>query len=152
MVAGRCGWSVCVLGMTVDLNGGLIMNKDDRNVGAEVILLLTRQRNLYHQLNVLTEKQSQLTGTNSPELLLKIISGRRKLIVGLRQVNEKLRLIKSSWPTISMQIGVEHKTQARRIAGDAQKILERILKTSPPEVIDNLETSDAEQLDGLFVE
>ena len=104
------------------------MNEDDRNVGTELLLLLTQQRNLYHQLNVLTEKQSQLAMANSPEMLLKIISGRRKLIAGLRQVNEKLRLIKTSWSTISIQIGVEHKTQARRIAGDAQQILEQIFQ------------------------
>jgi len=128
------------------------MKEDDGKVGAKVVFLLRQQRNLYHQLKTLTDRQRQLAGTNSPELLVQIISGRRKLIAKLRQINEKLSLIKASWPKISVQIGIEHKTQARQIADEAQRILKQILKNSPPELSENLKSGKTEQLDGLFVE
>lgn len=128
------------------------MKEDDGKVGAEVVFLLRQQRNLYHQLKTLTDRQKQIVGTDSPELLVQIISGRRKLIAKLRQINEKLSLIKASWPKISIQIGVEHKNQARKIADEAKQILGQILKNSPPVVIENLKPNKAEQLDELFVE
>ena len=126
------------------------MKEDDGKVGAEVVFLLGQQRNLYHQLKTLTDRQMQIAETNSPESLVQIISGRRKLIAKLRQINEKLSLIKASWPKISIQIGAEHKNQARKIADEAQKILGQILKNSPPAVIENLKPNKAEQLDELF--
>jgi len=128
------------------------VNGDNNHVGTEVVSLLKEQRNLYHQLKELTARQQQLAGANSPELLLQIISGRRKLIGKLHQLNDKLRLIRAGWPNISVRINSEHKAQARQMVHQTKKIYEQIMESAPVEVVEQLTENDAGKLDGLFAE
>ena len=99
-------------------------HKDD--IGPELVFLLRQQRSLYHQLRAVAEKQRQVAGTGSPELLLKITSGRRKLIEKLREVETKLQLIKANWPTVCRRIGSHHKAEARTMQDEIQAILGQI--------------------------
>ena len=66
------------------------MKKHNTDIGVELLFLLRQQRYLYHQLKILTDRQQQLAGTTSPELLLGLISGRRKLVEKLRELESKL--------------------------------------------------------------
>jgi len=128
------------------------VQEDNKSIGADLVFLLKQQRNLYHQLMTLTNRQRQLGGVDSPELLLRIISGRSKLITKLKEVNDKLRLVRANWSRISPRIGPEHKVIARQMAGQTQQIYSRILEAGPADVVEKLQSSKAEQLDGLFVE
>ncbi|MHC4062562.1 MAG: hypothetical protein ACYSR6_13315, partial [Planctomycetota bacterium] len=80
------------------------MKEYDRNAGLELLSLLRQQRYLYHQLRMLGDRQRRLAGSHSPQLLLEITSGRRKLVQKLRDLDCKLRPIKTNWPKLHRQI------------------------------------------------
>ena len=88
------------------------MKKHNTSVGVELLLLLSQQRHLYHQLKILTDRQHQSAGTNSPEMLSDIISKRRKLTEKLRKLDDKLRPIKANWRKLSSQVEPKYKAQA----------------------------------------
>lgn len=93
------------------------MKNENEQIGVELLFLLKQQRNLYHQLKALAEQQKQVFWeTKSPEDLVRLLSGRRKLIEKLRQVNSKLKPIKANWPVIARKMGSEERVQARILA------------------------------------
>ena len=128
------------------------MKKRNTNVGAELLFLLRQQRYLYHQLKNLTDRQRQLAGINSPELLLEVISGRRKLIEKLRELDDKLRPIKANWQKLSSQIEPEYKAQAEEIVSQVQEIVGQILAVTPHEMTENLPLHQDWEFDELFAE
>jgi len=128
------------------------MEKYNTDIGAELLFLLRQQRYLYHQLKILTDRQQQLAGTNSPELLLGLISGRRKLVEKLRELEDKLRPIKANWQKLSGRIGPEHKIQAHKTANQVQEIIGEILRTVPSETAQNLRLNENWRFDELFAE
>jgi hypothetical protein len=126
--------------------------KDDQNVGLKLVSLLKQRRDLYHQLKRLRDRQMQLADTASPELLLKILAGRRKLIEKLRELEAKLSLIKSNWSKISPQLGAEYKQQARRMLEQAGKITEEISTNGLTDKPGDLPECKFETYDELLVE
>jgi len=114
------------------------MKEHNSNAGAELLFILRQQRYLYHQLKDLTKRQQQLAGANSPELLLEVISGRRKLFEKLREVETKLRPIKTNWQRLRSRIEPEHREKAQKIANQVQEIIEEILTVDPDETSQNL--------------
>lgn len=114
------------------------MAKQDANAGHELLSLLRQQRFLYHQLRILSQRQQELAGTNSPELLLEVITGRRKLVEKLRQVNSKLRPVTMNWPKVLGQIGPEDKDQANKIVGEVQEIIGQIRAITTPDTAQTL--------------
>jgi len=105
------------------------MRKHNTNASTELLSVLRQQRYLYHQLKMLTDKQRQLTETNSPESAIEIIFGRRKLIEKIQESGNKLQTIRTNWPKISSQIDAEYKTQA----GDLINQIQEIIKEIPPD-------------------
>ncbi len=128
------------------------MKNHNADVGAELLFLLRQQRYLYHQLKILTDKQQQSAGTNSPELLLEFISGRRKLVEKLRELEDKLRPIKANRRRLFGRIGSEYKAQAGKIANQVQEIIGEISAAAPPEIAQNLPLNKDCRLDELFAE
>jgi hypothetical protein len=128
------------------------VKKDDQNVGLQLVFLLKQRRDLYYQLKGLMDKQMQLRDSASPELLLKILTGRRKLIEKLRELEEKLGLIKSNWTKISPQVGLEHKHQARLMLEQAEKITEQISMESSVDSPGDLPACEFGLQDELLVE
>lgn len=120
------------------------------DVGVELLFLLRQQRYLYHQLKILTDRQQQSAGTDSPELLLGFISGRRKLVEKLRELEDKLRAIKANWQKLFGRIGPEYKVQAGKIANQVQEIIGEILAAAPSEMAQKLPLSEDCRLDRLF--
>ncbi len=114
------------------------MRERNSNAGTELLFLLRQQRYLYHELKILSERQQELSGTNSPELLLEVITGRRKLVEKLRQVNSKLRPVKMNWPKVLDQIGPEHRDQADKMAGEVREIIGQIRAIASPETAEGL--------------
>ncbi|MHC4396352.1 MAG: hypothetical protein ACYS1A_11925 [Planctomycetota bacterium] len=128
------------------------MKNHNTNAGVELLFLLRQQRYLYHQLKILTERQRQLAGTSSPESLLEVISGRRKLVEKLHELNNKLRPIKANWQKLSSQIEPEHKAQAYEITNHVQEIIGQIVSTGPSEMTQGLPLDQAWKFDELFAE
>ncbi len=114
------------------------MKEHNSNAGAELLFILRQQRYLYHQLKDLTKRQQQLAGANLPELLLEVISGRRKLFEKLREVETKLRPIKTNWQRLQSRIEPEHREKAQKIANQVQEIIGEILTVDPDETSQNL--------------
>lgn len=132
--------------------GKPIMKEHNTNMGAELLSLLRQQRYLYHQLRILTDRQRQLVGTNSPELLLEFISGRRKLVEKLKQLDDKLRPIKTNWQKLSSQIEPEHKEQACEMINQVQEIIGQIQAVIPTEMARNLPLHQDWKFDEIFAE
>jgi hypothetical protein len=128
------------------------MNKNNINAGMELLYLLRQQRYLYHQLKILAERQQQLPGTNSPEMVLEVISGRRKLIEKLRELEDKLRPIKANWQKLSGQIGPECKSRAHEITVQIQEIINEITENAPSEMIQHLPLDASREFDELLAE
>ena len=128
------------------------MDKDDHNVGLHLVFLLKQRRDLYHQLKALTDKQKELVDSTTPETLLKILTGRRKLIEKLRQVEEKLGLIRSNWSKIRSRLGSEHKRQARQMLEQAERITRQLFTGSPMDSFGDLPVCEFGPQDGILVE
>lgn len=128
------------------------MQEHNSEAGKQLLSLLRQQRYLYHQLRILTDRERQLAGTNSPELLLEVIFGRRKLVEKLRQLEGKLRPIKANWQKISSQIGPEHKAQAHEMANQVKEIIGDILAADPSETAQILPLNESSNFHELFVE
>ena len=62
--------------------------KPINDVGDEIIFLIRQHRNLWHQLKDLTDRQTKLAQSASPEEILKIVAGRGKLIQKLQMLEE----------------------------------------------------------------
>lgn len=127
------------------------MKEHNSTIGVELLSLLRQQRYLYHQLRMLNDRQRHLAGTNSPELLLELIAGRRKLVEKLRKLDDRLRPIKANWPELSSQIGPEHRTQAYRMANQVGEIIDHILATAPSDTTQNMLLNENCRFDQLFV-
>ena len=128
------------------------MKEHNTNTGKELLSLLKQQRYLYHQLKMLTDRQQQLARTSSPELLLEVISGRRKLIEKLHELNDKMRPIKANWQKVRTRIEPEHKAKARETANQIQDIIGQIMAAGPSRTTQNLPLHQDWKFDELFTE
>lgn len=72
-------------------------------IGQEIAFLLRQKRNFYHQLKSL-DKRMDLELLDSPEELVRVLNGRRKLIEKLRLMNQKLKAVKANWKNIKNDI------------------------------------------------
>jgi len=99
------------------------MENNDTNAGHEFLNLLRQQRYLYHELRLLKLRKQEPSVTNSPELMLEIITGRRKLTEKLRDVNNKLRIVKANWHKLLSQIGPKQMSQANELAEQIKQLV-----------------------------
>lgn len=102
------------------------MDSHYTNAGHELLNLLRQQRYLYHELRLLTVRRQELTTENSPELMLEIISARRKLTEKLREVNNKLRIVKIGWHKLLSRIEPKQMSQANKMAEQIKQIVAEI--------------------------
>lgn len=129
------------------------MKTQQNNTGQELVFLLKQQRNLYHQLRALAEKQSKIFWASaSPEELVKLLAGRRKLLEKLRQVNGKLKPIKANWTVIEPKIEVEQRIQAHELALSVSTLVDdlkemALSKEQPRDIL-----SDTAQLAAEFAQ
>ena len=121
------------------------------NTAFQLLFLLRQQHYLYHQLKLLSARQKELSETNSPEQLLEIINGRRKLIEKLRQTDDKLRPIKTNWPKLSHHIGPEHRKKAYDLVMQVQELVAEISTCCPPEMIQQLPSNEPWEFNESFV-
>lgn len=128
------------------------MTERSSEVGGRLLLLLRQQRYLYHQLRILTNTQQELATEGSPELLLEVLAGRRKLLDKLRELDSKLRPVKANWPSLSPQIAPDEMAQVREVALHVRDMVREILAASSVQAEQSLQFADTCTFDELFCE
>ena len=96
--------------------------------GQDVIRLLTQQHALYKQLHELALKQTDLVSGGDPEMLLRILAGRQKLIDRITQINRELEPIRADWSRISASLPSVQKQEAQDLVAEVQSLLGAILE------------------------
>jgi uncharacterized protein YeeX (DUF496 family) len=67
-----------------------------------------------------------LAETDSPELMLEIVNGKRKLAEKLREINNKLRPIRANWHRLLSQVEPKQMAQANEMAEQIKLIVAEI--------------------------
>jgi len=97
------------------------------DVGDKLIQLLSQQRLLYRQLRELAEKQSDLVDGRDPEMLLRVLAGRQRLIDRLRTIDKELEPIRRDWQGIARSLPPAQRDEAQRLVAGVQEILGDII-------------------------
>ena len=98
-----------------------------KDVGSELIHLLTQQRLLYSQLQELALKQRNLVDGSNPEMLLRVLAGRQRLIDRLTEINRQLKPIRDDWQKIAQSLPPTQRAQAQKLVANVQEILREII-------------------------
>jgi len=128
------------------------MNKQNSDIGKELLFLLKQQRYLYHQLNILAQKQSSLKESGSPELVLDVIAGRRKLVEKIRQLDQMLSPIKSCWSKVCHRLGAADRLAAQKTVIEIRQIIEYINETAAVESTGIVPLKTGWKFEELFAE
>jgi len=94
-----------------------------KDVGAHLIHLLTQQRLLYRQLRELAQKQSSLVDGNNPEMLLRVLAGRQRIIDHLGGIDRDLKPIRAQWQQIAKTLPPSQRQEAQQLVEEVQEIL-----------------------------
>ena len=92
-----------------------------------LIELLTRQYFLYGQLRELAQRQSLVVDGNDPEMLLKILAARQRLIDQLMGVGRELAPIRAEWPKVAKSLTTEERRETQRLIDSVREILGEII-------------------------
>ncbi len=93
----------------------------------EVIGLLTRQRELYGRLKGLAYMQRELVENNDPEMLLKVLANRQKIINQLTAVDKQLKPIRANWKEVSGKFSELERQRVNMLVDEVKKTIEEIL-------------------------
>lgn len=88
---------------------------------------LTQQRDLYHQLKVLSDQQGQCIADGEGEQLLAVLSQRQGLVDQIAQLNEQLAPFKQHWPELSEQLDASQREQVNSLLEEVESLLEAII-------------------------
>lgn len=103
------------------------MNESEENRAAEVLGLLSRQRELYGKLRNLALTQKELVGRGDPEMLLKVLANRQKIINQLTLVDSQLGPIRQNWKQIAQGFNEVQRCQVNMLVDEVKKSIEDIL-------------------------
>ena len=98
-----------------------------KNVGSNLIQLLAQQRLLCRQLKELAQKQRSLVDGNNPEMLLRVLAGRQRIIDRLSAIDRNLKPIRSEWQEISRSLPDQQRQEAQSLINEVQDILGDII-------------------------
>jgi hypothetical protein len=98
-----------------------------KDVGGKLIHLLSQQRLLYCQLHDLAQKQSGLVDGSDPEMLLRLLAGRQRIIDRLAAIDRELEPIRADWQEIAQELPAAQREEAQRLVMEVQEILGDIL-------------------------
>ena len=101
--------------------------EQNKEKGDKLIELLTRQYFLYGQLHELAQKQSQLVDGRDPEMLLKILAARQRLIDQLMSVGRELAPIRAEWPKVAAVLTPNERRETQRLIDSVREILSEII-------------------------
>ena len=97
------------------------------DLGGELIHLLSQQRLLYCQLRELAQKQSSLVDGSDPEMLLRILGDRQRLLDRLTDIDRQLQPVRQDWQQISATLPEAQRVQAAELIANVQDILGEII-------------------------
>ncbi|MCP4711567.1 MAG: hypothetical protein GY869_23355 [Planctomycetes bacterium] len=97
------------------------------DIGSHLIQLLTKQRLLYRQLRELAQKQSDLVDGSNPELLLRVLAARQRIIDRLRGIDKELKPIRDEWRQIASMLPSPQQQEAQKLVAEVQEILGEII-------------------------
>ena len=97
------------------------------DVGSQLIHLLSQQQLIYRQLHRLTEKQGSLVSSEDPETLLRVLSGRQRLIDRLNVLDGELAPLRAGWQEIAASLPQAQQQQAQELIDSVGEILGEIL-------------------------
>lgn len=96
-------------------------------ISDQVIELMSRQRALYQQLRELAMKQTELVDGKNPEMLLKVLAARQRLIDRLTDIDRQLQPIRADWEAIAAAMTEAQRREVQRLVDSVQKILGEII-------------------------
>ncbi|MBN2841724.1 MAG: hypothetical protein JXM68_01455 [Sedimentisphaerales bacterium] len=102
-------------------------DESGKNMAVEVLTLLARQKELYGRLRNLAFTQRELVLRSDPEMLLKVLANRQKIINQLTLVDTQLRPIRESWQEIASGFSEVQRKQVNVLVDDVKKCIEEIL-------------------------
>jgi hypothetical protein len=94
-----------------------------------LIALLTRQRDLYLKLRVLSDKQRSMISGDRPALLLEILHERHDLVAALAHLNESLSPFRRDWDANYAALPEDERGQASALLREINGLLAGILRT-----------------------
>ncbi|MFC1782448.1 hypothetical protein ACFL02_02555 [Planctomycetota bacterium] len=97
------------------------------DIGSHLIHLLTQQRLLYRQLRELAQKQSGLVDGSNPEMLLRVLATRQRIIDRLRGIDRELKPIRDEWKQIAQSLPAPQRQKAQKLVEEVQQILSEII-------------------------
>lgn len=100
---------------------------ENMSIGSKLIQLLSQQRLLYRQLQELAQKQSGLVDGKDPEMLLRVLASRQRLITKLSVIDKELKPIRADWQEIAASLPPEQRQEAQELVASVQQILGDIL-------------------------
>jgi len=98
-----------------------------KDVGAHLIHLLTQQRLLYRQLRELAQKQTSLVDGSNPEMLLRVLAGRQRIIDRLGMIDRELKPIREQWQQLAKTLPALQRQEAQQLIEEVQQILGEII-------------------------
>ena len=96
-------------------------------IGNKLIQHLSQQRLLYRQLHDLSKKQSSLVDGKDPEMLLRVLASRQRLITKLAEIDRELEPIRADWQKIARALPPQQRQEAQQLVESVQEILSDIL-------------------------
>jgi hypothetical protein len=95
----------------------------------QLIALLTQQRDLYHRLRELSDKQRTMISGDRPEMLLNILRDRQDLVTSLARLNDELAPFRRNWDEMYASLPEDQRQQASSLLEDINGLLRVILST-----------------------
>ena len=105
----------------------MITAEQQKAVSQNVITLLTRQRDLYLRLKDLAYRQRELVDKSDPEMLLKVLANRQRIIDQLSIIDRQLRPIREDWQKISDGFSNSDRNSVNLLVDQVKKTIEEIL-------------------------
>lgn len=94
----------------------------DGKIGNEILLLLRRERYLWHQLRLLEDRQRDIGPKGSPEEILSIITGKGKLLGEIRKAESQLGPIRSNWKKLAIELSDEEQLASDQLDREIQEL------------------------------
>lgn len=93
-----------------------------------LVKLLREQRDLYHSLRDLSQRQRSLVAGDRPELLLDLLSSRKRIVTQLAAINDELAPCRRNWPAVYDQLPTETQGQVSELLKDINGTLQTVLR------------------------
>lgn len=96
----------------------------------QLIELLDRQRNLYAQLNRLSQEQTAIVGGANPDVagLVLLLGKRQNLVDHLTRIGQQMEPYRRNWPQLWRSLDAAARARVQTLISQVQQLLETILR------------------------